>query len=75
MDKTDNNICRYLKKFYVEVSRSDLENKREILKNLRQEMKNNYISYIKNKEITFRGKLILTICILSENIFLKIYKV
>lgn len=73
-DKTTSLICTRLKGFYIKVMESNISNKDKILSELKKEMKKNYVLFIKNRGITLKGKITLTICILSDKLFLKIYK-
>lgn len=73
-DKTTSLICTRLKGFYIKVKESNIPNKDKVLKDLKNKMKKNYILFIKNKGITTKGKITLTICILNDKLFLKIYK-
>lgn len=71
---TESLFCSYLKTFYIKVKNSNICNKGKVMEELKIEMKKNYIQFIKNKEITIKGKITLTICILSDYIFFKVYR-
>ncbi|MFR0779346.1 MAG: glycosyltransferase family 2 protein [Zhenhengia sp.] len=71
--RTEVNLCSTLKKFYVQTRKSKLVNKSKILKDLRNDMRRNYMKFIKNPYITNRGKMTLTICLLNGYIFCLLY--
>lgn len=71
--KTESLLCGNLKIYYTKIFNSDVDNKSIILKSLRNEMKKNYLSFIKNKYIKFRGKMSLTMCIINGNIYTMIF--
>ena len=71
--KTDATISTYLKGFYTEVSNSQIKDKKIILKRIKRYMYKYYIKFLVNTEITFRGKVSLTLCILNGKLFAKLY--
>lgn len=71
--QTEYMMCGCLKDFYLKTQTSELVNKQQILKQLKNNMKKDYIKYIKNPCITNRGKISLTICLLNRKVFLKMY--
>lgn len=72
--KTESNLCGILKLLYVQASESKLDNKRFILKKLKQYIARNYIKFLMNPYITYRGKISLSICMLNNKRFCKMYK-
>lgn len=70
---TEYNLCSTLKGFYVQAQQSELANKKEILKQLKKDMKQNYIRCIQNPLITNRGKMTLSLCLLNGQVFCKMY--
>lgn len=71
--RTECSLCGTLKSFYVQTQKTELVNKKEILNQLKKEMRQNYIRYIRNPFITNRGKISLTICLLNSSIFCRMY--
>ena len=71
--KTESNICGQLKGGYIGVRGSDIKNKEILLKNLKKEMINNYSKFIRNKHISLKGKITLTVCILNGELYYKLY--
>lgn len=72
--RTDCSLCWILKNFYVQAQETELVNKKEMLKQLKKDMRQNYVRYIKNPFITVRGKVTLTLCLLNGQVFFKIYE-
>lgn len=71
--RTECELCVTMKAAYVYIQKSDLQNKKEILKQLKKEIKEDYIKYICNPFITIKGKITLTICLLNGQVFYKLY--
>lgn len=71
--KTECKLCGILKSFYVQAQKSNLINKKEVLRYLKKDMRKNYIRYIRNSYITSRGKITLTLCLLNGKVFTNIY--
>lgn len=71
--RTECNLCGTLKAFYVQAQKSNLSNKKEILKCLKKGMRKDYIKFIKNPYVTSRGKITLTICLINGQVFCKMY--
>lgn len=73
-NKTQANLCGIMKDSYFFINDSKIRNKILILKKLKSEMRENYFNFIKNKEITLKGKITLTLCILNGKLFCNIYR-
>lgn len=71
--RTESNLCRMLKALYAQAKQSNSNNKKKILKSLKKDMQKYYIAFIKNRHITNKGKIMLTICILNETVFCNLY--
>ena len=71
---TLNKILIYTKLFYIKIKDSDIDNKDEILKVLRQSIKKDYILFMKNKYVSLKQKILLTIFVLNKGIFYQVYK-
>ncbi|MDY3001340.1 MAG: glycosyltransferase [Romboutsia timonensis] len=67
-------ILRLTNEFYIKIKDSDIDDKYEILKLLRQGIKKDYILFMKNKYVSFKRKILLTIFVLNKDLFYKIYK-
>lgn len=74
VDKTEDLISISLKYFYIKVKESNIFNKDNILYNLEREVRSNYKHFIRNKEISIKGKMALTLFIINPSIFYQIYK-
>lgn len=71
--KTESMICSSLRYFYFKVKISNIENKHEILNELKYEIKQGYMTFITNKYISLKEKIMITICIINEDLFSYIY--
>lgn len=67
-------ILHFTNLFYIKIKDSDIDNKHEILKVLRKSIKKDYILFMKNKYVTLKQKILLTIFILNKEIFYQLYK-
>lgn len=67
-------ILSYTNLFYIKIKDSDIENKGEILKVLRQRIKKDYILFMKNKYVSLKQKILLTIFVLNKEIVYQVYK-
>ena len=67
-------ILHFTNLFYIKIKDSDIKNKYEILKILRQNIKNDYILFMKNKYVSLKQKILLTIFVLNKEIFYQVYK-
>ena len=72
-EKTDAVICSYLKSFSSIVYNENITDKENILKVIKEYMLKYYVKFLLNKQITFRGKISLTLCLLNGKIFAKLY--
>lgn len=72
--KTEAALCGRLKEFYLITLSLNNEETLRILKILRKKMIKNYFKFIKNKEITLKGKLSLSLSIIDGKIYNKLYK-
>lgn len=66
-------ILSYTHICYVKVKDSNIENKTEILKLLRKNIKKDYLLFMKNKYVSFKQKILLTIFALNKDLFYQIY--
>lgn len=68
-------ILDFTNLFYIKIKDSDdIDNKDEILKLLRQSIKKDYILFIKNKYVSLKQKILITIFVLNKYMYYKIYK-
>ena len=67
-------ILSYTNLFYIKIKDSDIDNKDEILKVLIQSIKKDYILFMKNKYVSLKRKILLTIFVLNKDIYYQIYK-
>ena len=67
-------ILSYTYICYINVRDSNIENKTEILKLLRKNIKIDYLLFMKNKYVTLKQKILLIIFVLNTEIFYKVYK-
>lgn len=73
--KTEAKLCSLIKTFYIKIHSSNINDKSYLFKRLNREIRENYLNFIKNKEINIKGKLTLTLLILNNKLFYSMYKV
>ena len=67
-------ILYFTNLFYIKIKDSDIDDKYEILKLLRQGIKKDYILFIENKYVSLKQKILLTIFVLNKEIYYQVYK-
>lgn len=65
-------LCGQLRYLYVQVQKSQFNNKKKVLKQLKKSMRGRYIRFIINPFIRQKGKVALTLCLLNGAAFCKI---
>ena len=73
--KSEAQLCSLIKSFYISIHSSNIENKSSLLKVLNRESQKNYFKFIKNREISIKEKLTLTLSILNNKLFYNMYKI
>lgn len=71
--KTQGKLCTLLKYLYLKALKSDIHNKKKLIKVISRELKRNFWCFIKNPYITHKGKITFILCLLNKNIFCKVY--
>ena len=72
--KTEAKLCSLIKIFYIKIHSSNINDKSYLFKRLNREIRENYLNFIKNKEISTKGKLTLTLATLNNKLFYNMYK-
>lgn len=72
--KAEAQLCRTMKDFYIKIHSSNIKDKSYLLKILNREVRENYFKFIKNKEISIKEKLTLTLAILNNKLFFYLQK-
>ena len=67
-------ILYFTNLFYIKIKDSDIDDKYEILKLLRQGIKKDYILFMENKYVSLKQKILLTIFVLNKEIYYQVYK-
>ena len=73
--KAEAQLCYIMKEFYIKIHSSNIKDKSYLLKILNREVRKNYFKFIKNMEISIKGKLTLTLAILNNKLYYSIYKI
>lgn len=73
--KTEWHMCATLKGTYLNVYKSDIQNRKQILKLLKEDMLVNYFNFMRNPYIEIKSKITLTICILNGRIYYGLFNI